>query len=787
MSTTTRRTSPATSGKLMGRYDTRQDEVDQLFRGDVLVDLYQVVRQGIRASVESYSIKKLEPFYGFEREIELRDAGSSIVEFEHWLELGGTAGVGEEILDKIEDYNRDDVVSTLELLAGWRTQRAELAAQRGAESCRARRSRTASQRRSSPSGCSASRTVAEPLTAGIPEDETERDLDGRRARAAAAGQPAGLASARAEARLVALLQPAGDDRGRDDRGAGAARRGWSSSARGGRRQADVSLPLPGAGLRGRAGHRSTPPTEGHAGRGDSTRTATRSCCASRAKRTSSTRGPGAQDDHRDQGRRSSGCWTSARTSWSTGSTATATIGRRATCCCRRTPDIEGHLDGEPLRPRWRHGRRMRHGAGDGARPHLLAIQGPPGSGKTYIGGRMILDLVAQGKTVGVTANSHKVIGKLLDDVWAAQDDYPAFAEREVRHRPEARRPKRAHVRDTRNPSGRAEDVAAALHDGSVDVVGGTAWLWTSAKIPPGLVDVLFIDEAGQFSLANSVAVSAVAKSIVLLGDPQQLDQPLKGSHPPGAERSALAHLLGRETRSCRRAGPLHGQDLAAAPGHLRLHLGGLLPERAAAGGRQRAAGALRRRASADGEGIRFVAVDHAEARNDNASIEEARVIADIVGDLLEGRATWLRPRGRWRFDHALGHPRHHALQRPADAHQGGAAQARRGLRRACPSAPWTSSRASRRRSRSTRWPLAAGGCATRHGVPLLAQPAQRGHLARPLPDAGGGIARRSSLPVPGRPARWCWPTRSAACMKWPARSPSGHDRRHRHRGAHASG
>ena len=62
---------PSHLGKLMGRYNTRQDEVDRLFRGDVLVDLYGVVRQGIRASVESYSIKKMEPFYGFAREIEL--------------------------------------------------------------------------------------------------------------------------------------------------------------------------------------------------------------------------------------------------------------------------------------------------------------------------------------------------------------------------------------------------------------------------------------------------------------------------------------------------------------------------------------------------------------------------------------------------------------------------------------------------------------------------------------------------------------------------------------------
>ena len=80
----------------MGRYGTREAEVDRLLREGVLVDLLRVVRQSLRASVESYSIKKMEAFYGFVREIDLRDAGSSIVAFEQWLELGeGERPAGE--------------------------------------------------------------------------------------------------------------------------------------------------------------------------------------------------------------------------------------------------------------------------------------------------------------------------------------------------------------------------------------------------------------------------------------------------------------------------------------------------------------------------------------------------------------------------------------------------------------------------------------------------------------------------------------------------------------------
>ena len=99
-------------GRLAQRHGTREEEVDRLLRGGVLVDLFRVVRQGLRAGVESYSIKRIEPLYALQREVELKDAGSSIVAFETWLELGPDAPVAdaEAILTGIEGYNRDDVV-----------------------------------------------------------------------------------------------------------------------------------------------------------------------------------------------------------------------------------------------------------------------------------------------------------------------------------------------------------------------------------------------------------------------------------------------------------------------------------------------------------------------------------------------------------------------------------------------------------------------------------------------------------------------------------------------------
>ncbi len=118
---------PTSLKRLMGRYGTREGEVDDLLRRGVLVDLLRAVRQGLRASVESYSIKRMEAFYGFERQINLRDAGSSIVAFEQWLQLGDGERPEADHLERIERYNEDDVVSNHRLRDWLETLRDELA------------------------------------------------------------------------------------------------------------------------------------------------------------------------------------------------------------------------------------------------------------------------------------------------------------------------------------------------------------------------------------------------------------------------------------------------------------------------------------------------------------------------------------------------------------------------------------------------------------------------------------------------------------------------------------
>ena len=163
-------------GRLMGRHATREDDVDRLKRGGVLVDLFRAVRQGVRASVESYSIKKLEPFYGFEREIDLRDAGSSIVAFETWLETGGEAGTDEETLHRIERYNRDDVVSNVRCRDWLETLRVELAGQLGEDVPRPP-VRDGLPSEGVAEASAETQALVDRLTANVPADPLERTDD----------------------------------------------------------------------------------------------------------------------------------------------------------------------------------------------------------------------------------------------------------------------------------------------------------------------------------------------------------------------------------------------------------------------------------------------------------------------------------------------------------------------------------------------------------------------------------------------------------------------------------
>ena len=161
----------------------------------------------------------------------------------------------------------------------------------------------------------------------------------------------------------------------------------------------------------------------------------------------------------------------------------------------------------------------------------LLVQGPPGAGKTFISAHMILSLIKAGKKVGVTSHSHKAINNLLRQVENLADfEFTGF--------------KKFSKKDDKLNGKFILDINKVGKEGydPYSLFAGTAWLFSDEALNQRL-DYLFIDEAGQVSLANTLAMATSTKNIVLIGDQMQLSHPIKGTHPGIAGKSSLEYLL----------------------------------------------------------------------------------------------------------------------------------------------------------------------------------------------------------------------------------------------------
>ena len=624
---------PTAVKRLAGRYGTREEEVDQLLRGNVFVDLYRAVRQGMRASVESYSIKRLEPLYNFQRGVDLRDANESIVEFETWLELG-QGEEREDLLAEIKGYNRDDCLSTLHLRDWLEEQRAELERELGDLP---RPTESESEELKDSDQQQAVNQLAEELCLGLPEniEDLKGDERGRWLLAQL------LNWHRREAksfwwRYFFLTDELTDEERREE-----------SDALGELTLED-SWPDPTPRSRSNIYRFRFPPQDHAIREKDRPHDPEIDKAAGTVAFVDDEEGlidlkrgrnqppptPTSLVPHdfvRPQPKPES-LQRLARWVLEHGLDGSGPY-RAARDLLVRRPPMLGQGEGQPL---------LHDGedAQDAARrlvaridTSYLAIQGPPGSGKSTVGAEMIVDLVAAGKRIGVTANSHKVIGELL-----AKVDTVARA-RNVPVTIGQRAPEDAAYPDAIQLTNDA--VREGLADGSLDVVGGTTWLWAREDMVES-VDVLFIDEAGQMSLADTLAASLSASNLVLLGDPQQLDQPLQGVHPPGAERSALAHILDRARVMPERLGlfldgtwrlhpdisaytseVFYEDRLHSHPDRDRLDLNGVQP--------------------LSGTGIRFIPVQHTGQSSE--APEEAEELASLVSALLEGNPTYTDAKG----------------------------------------------------------------------------------------------------------------------------------------------
>ena len=244
---------------------------------------------------------------------------------------------------------------------------------------------------------------------------------------------------------------------------------------------------------------------------------------------------------------------------------------------------------------------------------------------------MICALVMAGKKVGVTAQSHKVVRLLLDEVLKAAEEKKVTVKCGHKVGDDDFGPDKV-VEFTDN----AEPLAS-IRDGSIDVLGGTAWLWSREEYE-GAVDVLVIDEAGQLSLASALAVAPAAKSIVLLGDPRQLEQPVQGTHPDGTAVSALEHLLGGAATISADAGLFLEETRRLHPS-IAAFTSELFYE-----GRLRSLSGLENQAIEGpgpiaGTGLYYLPVEH--EGNQSSSREEVDAVARLVKSLLAGNTSFV--------------------------------------------------------------------------------------------------------------------------------------------------
>ena len=616
--------------RLMGRYATREEEIDRMLRAKLFVDLYQVVRNGIRAGVESYSIKRLEPFYTFERKTVLADANVALANLQANLELDDIPSITEQTKDVIRTYNKDDCDSAVALRDWLETLRTELIAA-GTEVPRPEPGDDGAPNEKINDWLIIINGLIDRLIADVPADPEERNEDQqarwilanildwhRREDKAVWWELFRLADLSAEDLLderaglsgLTFVSDAGGTArapihrykfppqetelrgGEDLRNIGGDKLGKIESISFENFTVDIKKRVDSADVHPQAvfAHKYVGAqvkadslvrigeyVAEHGLHGQGPYQAARDLLLMKAPRI------GGQELHHDQ---------------------ETTVGAAVRLC--------EHLAGG-----------------------ILPIQGPPGAGKTFTGARMACELARQGKTVGITANSHKVIRNLIDAIVEAADENGVELQC-CQKVAEFEKPQHRLSFVKKN-----EDLFASLGN-NVAVGGGTAWLWARPDAFEK-IDVLFVDEAAQMSLADVLAVSQAANTVVLIGDPQQLDQPTQGSHPDGTDTSALDHILsGKKT-----IGPEQGLFLEET---WRLH-----PKICAYTSELFYDGKLGSKEGLEqqvvnapgpisGAGLYYVPVEH--EGNQNCSPEEAQAIGVIVNCIVESKATWVDREGQ---------------------------------------------------------------------------------------------------------------------------------------------
>ncbi|HEU5223319.1 MAG TPA: TM0106 family RecB-like putative nuclease [Candidatus Lumbricidophila sp.] len=558
---------------IAARHGVGEADVDQLFHDGVLIDLYPIVKRAVRVGSRSYSIKKLEPLYmGAElRTANVTNGGDSILEYVRARELAGQADAasqaeGDKILADLADYNRYDCVSTKRLrdwLLGLRSSHGprmvmpqlELpgkvyetspVATKLVELAGAERELAAL----------AERELAESPTATAIVAEHSSASTALRIAAAAIDYHAREAKTYWMNHFLRVEQPVETwEHTRDvfivDSGA---------------IETDWHVPGPRAKVAQRVlrlrgtwapGSKPSPGSEVYRMyapapfpvRAASARGAERGCTITSADGDevvvteravdgyewtmlpmALTPGPPPNNDNLAAAIAEWAAPVAADWPNPPRSAALDLLLRRPPACAGGLVPATGAADAliDAVTTSLRRLDRS-----------YLAVQGPPGTGKTFLGSQVIARLVRdRGWRVGVVAQSHAVVENLLGAIVSAGLDVAKVGKALGSSSDPA--DTRFTVFDKSDRTGMAAFLTANT-DGCV--VGGTQWDFANTKrVTRGQLDLLVIDEAGQFSLGSTIASAVAAKNLLLLGDPQQLPQVSQGTHPAPVDVSALEWL-----------------------------------------------------------------------------------------------------------------------------------------------------------------------------------------------------------------------------------------------------
>jgi uncharacterized protein len=247
----------------------------------------------------------------------------------------------------------------------------------------------------------------------------------------------------------------------------------------------------------------------------------------------------------------------------------------------------------------------------------VAVQGPPGTGKTYRATHLIHALVKAGQRVGITAPNHRSIDNVLSEV------IKVFTEKgDVDLLQGVRKPANTKIKLDGFKNGDAGDAA----NPGVNVVAGTSWLFSNEKMRDAPVDVLLIDEAGQYALADALAVSTAARNLILLGDPLQLPQVNLAVHAGGGGLSALGHVIGDDVTLPDTRGVFIEKTRRMHPDICRF-LSDQIYE-----GKLSWVPNCERQSTVAGTGLRWLRALH--QGNSTSSVEEALIVADRISQLV---------------------------------------------------------------------------------------------------------------------------------------------------------